>query len=366
MIFGSYAPSLINFRGPLIAALAAKCHEVVAVAPDIDQATAEGLRKLGAEPREFQVTNQSVNPMALLAAVREFRRLLKEEEPDVLISYTIKPVVVGALAGKAARVRKIISFITGAGYAFTGGREAKRQISRIAASLLYRMALRRSDCVVFQNGDDERMFRRLGLVSRRQNVRRVDGSGVDLAQFAPAPLPRNTSFLIVSRLLKDKGIREFAAAAARVKSAYPDVPVRLVGYIDGSPDSISESDLERMIDSGVEFEGRLADVRPAIAQCSVYVLPSYREGTPRSVLEAMAMGRAIITTDAPGCRETVVEGENGFLVPPRDADSLFRAMVRFIEDDGLADRMGSRSRQIAERKFDVRKVNADLMEIAGL
>ena len=366
MIFGSFAPSLINFRGPLIAAIADKGHEVVAVAPDIDEEVADGLRKLGARPREFQVTNQSVNPLAMLAAIRAFRRLLREEKPDVLISYTIKPVVVGALAAKAVRVPRVVSLITGAGYAFTNGREAKRLVSRMAASVLYRLALRPSDCVVFQNGDDERLFRKLGLVTRAQSVRRVNGSGVDIARFAKAPLPAGPAFLMISRLLKDKGVREFAEAARRLKASHPHIPVRLVGYIDGSPDSISETELQQIVDSGVKFEGRLTDVRPAIARCSVYVLPSYREGTPRSVLEAMAMGRAIITTDAPGCRETVVEEENGFLVPPRDADSLYRAMLRFVADDGLAQRMGEKSREMAETRYDVRRVNADLMEIAGL
>jgi glycosyltransferase involved in cell wall biosynthesis len=193
---------------------------------------------------------------------------------------------------------------------------------------------------------------------------------MDLARYlpvAPAPLEgRPFRFLLMSRLLKDKGVREFAAAAARLKADYPDVPVRVAGYIDGSPDSISQAELQGMIDSGVEFLGRLADVRPAIAACSVYVLPSYREGTPRSVLEAMAMGRAIITTDAPGCRETVEEGVNGLLVPPRNSTLLYEAMVRFTQDGGLARRMGSRSREIAEAKYDVRRVNADLMDISGL
>lgn len=161
-------------------------------------------------------------------------------------------------------------------------------------------------------------------------------------------------------------MREFGRAARRLKEEYPDVPIRLVGWLDASPDSISQAELDGIAASGVELVGQLEDVRPAIASCSVYVLPSYREGTPRSVLEAMAMGRPIVTTDAPGCRETVVEGENGFLAQPRDWESLYAAMKRFVAEPALAARMGKRSREIAEAKYDADKVTAELLRHAGL
>jgi glycosyltransferase involved in cell wall biosynthesis len=171
---------------------------------------------------------------------------------------------------------------------------------------------------------------------------------------------------MIARFLKDKGLREYGEAARRLKEEHPDIPVRLVGWLDQSPDAISEGDLLAIEAAGVQMLGKLDDVRPAITGCSVYVLPSYREGTPRSVLEAMAVGRAIVTTDAPGCRETVVDGENGFLVPPRDADSLYRAMKRFADDSGLAREMGKRSREIAEAKYDAHNVTGELLRHAGL
>jgi glycosyltransferase involved in cell wall biosynthesis len=278
----------------------------------------------------------------------------------------VKPVVAAALAGRAERVPKIVSLITGAGYAFTGGRELKRVVSRIAASLLYRAALKRSDVIVFQNRDDERLFRRLALVAVGRETHIVNGSGIDLRQFSPVPLPARPSFLMIARLLKDKGIREFADAAARVKAEHPKVAIALVGYLDPSPDSITEAEMDELVRRGIDFKGRLADVRPAIADCSVYVLPSYREGTPRSVLEAMAMGRAIITTDAPGCRETVIDGANGFLVPPRDADALYHAMMHFVRDPDHVPTMGRESRRIAEAKYDVTRVNQELLRLCGL
>ena len=194
----------------------------------------------------------------------------------------------------------------------------------------------------------------------------VNGSGIDLDHFAPAPLPEKPSFLMIARLLKDKGIREFAAAAKRLKADHPDVPITLVGYLDPSPDSLTQAELDDLIGHGIDYKGALADVRPAIAEASIYVLPSYREGTPRSVLEAMAMGRAIITTDAPGCRETVEHETNGLLVDPRNSEALYEAMLRLLREPDLAARMGPRSRAIAEAKYDVHKVNAEMIRHAGL
>jgi glycosyltransferase involved in cell wall biosynthesis len=366
LIVGSFAPSLIIFRGPLIRAMIECGHSVIAAAPNMDEATAGALRELGATPRELPLSNASLNPLRLLDSVGALRALIREERPDVVLAYTIKPVIAGALAGRAERVATTVALITGAGYAFTGGREVKRLVSRVAASLLYRIALKRTDVIIFQNPDDERLFRRLRLVPSGRATHIVNGSGVDLTHFSPAPLPQRLSFLMIARLLKDKGIREFAEAAKRLKAAHPEVPITLVGGFDPSPDSLSRQELDELIRCGIDYRGHLADVRPAIAACTVYVLPSYREGTPRSVLEAMAMGRAVITTDAAGCRETVIEGENGFLVRPREADSLYRGMMRFVDEPDLAERMGAASRRLAEARFDVRQVNQKLLRYAGL
>ena len=367
LILGSYGPSLGKFRGPLISAMVERGHRVVAAAPEISPEVAAELKALGAEPREVPIVNTSLNPLSLTRSLRELRRVIRDIGPDVLVAYTIKPVILGALAARAEGVSRIVALITGAGYAFTPGREPKRLLSRAAASWLYRRALPKADAVVFQNPDDQQMFHDLKLLGRNQLSDRVNGSGVDLDQYAPAPLPETPSFLMIARLIKDKGIREYAAAAKRLKAEHPEVQVALVGFLDPSPDSLTQAELDELVRSGINFHGKLDDVRPAIAQASVYVLPSfYREGVPRSILEAMAMGRAIITTDAPGCRETVREGENGFLVPPRDPDALYGAMIRFVSDPALASRMGAASRRMAEEIFDVRKVNAEMLRIAGL
>jgi glycosyltransferase involved in cell wall biosynthesis len=341
-------------------------HRVIAIAPNFTPDVLKSIRALGATPKQLQMDNQSLNIWGMLRASLELWRIVQTCRPDVLISYTIKPVLLGAIIGRLARVPKVVSMITGVGYAFTDGPELKRKVSRWIATRLYRFALRWPHSLVFQNRDDEELFRQSGLITAEQRVFLVNGSGVDLSHYAPAPLPSTLAFLMISRFLKDKGIREFAAAARRLTSEFPEVGVHLVGYRDGSPDSISASELQEIRECGVRVHNAASDVRPHIARCSVYVLPSYREGTPRTVLEAMAMGRAIITTDAPGCRETVLQGINGFLVPPRDSGALYEAMRSFLLDPGLVPAMGKRSRAMAEERFDVAKVNAELLGVTEL
>jgi len=208
----------------------------------------------------------------------------------------------------------------------------------------------------------------LGILSSKVPVVVVNGSGVDVENFDVTPIPVwPPHFLLIARLLGDKGVREYAEAAQRIKAAHSEVLFSLVGWIDENPDAIGQEELESWIADGrLDFLGRMSDVRQAIEACTVYVLPSYREGTPRTVLEAMAMGRPIITTDVPGCRETVVDGDNGFLVPMKSVDALVQAMEHFIEARSLVASMGVRSRQVAEEKYDVHKVNEVMLREMGL
>lgn len=366
LLLGSYAPSLINFRGPLIAALAERGHEVFAAAPDIDSDVAAKLVAIGATPVPVVLGRTSLNPLATWRSGRRLRALVREIGPDVMIAYTIKPVVLGAAAARAARVPCFAAMITGLGYAFLGGPHPKRLAIRLVAMAMYRRALAASQLVIFQNEDDRGDFRRLGLLPAGKPTLLVNGSGVDLDRFRPEPLPDEISFLMIARFLRDKGIGEFGSAAARLKAEFPEVRIRLAGWLDEAPDSIGQGELDSIIANGVEPLGKLEDVRPAIAGSSVYVLPSYREGTPRTVLEAMAMGRAVITTDAPGCRNTVIDGENGFLVPVRDPDSLYAAMRRFVVEPALARTMGEASLRLVREKFDVHEVNKAILEATGL
>lgn len=370
VILAGYASSLINFRGPLVKALCDAGLEVHAIAPGLndDKETQAQLEAWGAITHDVPMQRTGTNPLKDLKALRNLYRLFREIKPDAVLGYTIKPVIYGTLAAWLAKVPKRYALITGLGYAFTGEARGKRGLVLRMVRGLYRQALKRADLVFFQNPDDESLFRQLGLLSQDAPSQIVNGSGIDTARFIQSPLPKGApSFLLIARLLGDKGVREYVAAAANVRDMYPDAVFRLVGFIDENPDSITQAELNQWIAEGhIEYLGALEDVRPAIAGASVYVLPSYREGTPRTVLEAMAMGRPIITTDAPGCRETVVEGDNGYLVPVKAVDELVDAMTRFINQPELVASMGQRSRAIAEEKYDVHKVNAVMLEAMGI
>lgn len=368
VLLASYGPSLVNFRGTLIKEMVARGHQVFGLAPGLDGRVAERVRALGATPVPMRLANSTLNPIASIRTFRQIRALLRKIRPDLVLAYTIKPIVLGSPAARSARVPSFVALITGVGFAFTPGRELKRLVSRFVAAILYRRAFRRSKLAIFQNEDDREYFRRLGLLPEGLRTELVNGSGVDLTHFRAQPPPPSstTSFLMVARLLGDKGVREYGEAARRLKRQHPDVRIVLAGGPFPSPDCLTQREIDAIGAGGVEFIGPLEDVRPALAACSVFVLPSYREGTPRAVLEAMSVGRAVITTDAPGCRETVIDGENGFLVPPRDADALYEAMVRFVEMPELAQSMGASSRKVAEEKYDVRKVNKMMLAYLGL
>jgi glycosyltransferase involved in cell wall biosynthesis len=259
--------------------------------------------------------------------------------------------------------------ITGLGYAFTSGpAQFKRGLTGLLLSQMYRLAFLPAKSVVFQNPDDLNYFHALGILPQRVPVSRVWGSGVDLSTFAPQPLPKQPIFLMLARLLSEKGVREYIHSARIVKSAFPQAVFRLAGFIDSGPSAIPVSELTDWVRQGVvDYLGDLYNVKSALSACRFYVLPSYREGTPRSVLEALATARPVITTDVPGCRETVIHGRNGLLVPPRDSEALAIAMQRLImQDDLLTEHMAQASLELARERFDVHKVNLQLMDVMGV
>jgi glycosyltransferase involved in cell wall biosynthesis len=366
LLVASYADSIPVFRGPLLKALTSVGWEVHVAAPGLDAMTdlCAALRANGITPHEIPLRRTGTNPISDIALLFALIRLMHRLRPDAILAYTIKPVVYGMLAASLCGVPRRFALVTGLGYAFTGERSGWM---RSVATAMYRFALRHAHKVFFQNPDDERDFRRAGILAKAMPSVVVNGSGVDVDAYAFGGVrPEPPVFLMIGRLLGDKGVREYAEAARRVKAKEPGARFQMVGWIDTNPDAISQSELDAWIAEGtLEFLGKLDDVRPALAGSMAYVLPSYREGTPRTVLEAMAMGRPIITTDAPGCRETVIDGENGFLVPVGSVDALVAAMHRFIDDPTLAARMGRRSRELAEEKYDVRKVNAVMIREMG-
>jgi len=367
MVIAGYANSLVNFRGPLLQALRGQGLEVHAVAPALkaNAQVRERLDAWGVTSHDVPLRRTNVNPVRDLVALWALFRLMRRIRPDAVLGYTVKPVIYGTLAAWLARVPRRFALITGVGWVFTGNVSGRHAFVRAVVRHLYAQSLRHSHKVFFQNPDDQALFRKLGMLPSKVPSVVVNGSGVDLDRFQVAALPQGAPcFLLIARLLGGKGVREYANAAAIVHARHPEVVFRLVGDVDDNPDSITHDELDAWVQAGaVEYLGHLEDVVPAIAGSSVYVLPSYYgEGTPRTVLEAMATGRAIITTDAPGCRETVSDGDNGYLVPMKDVNSLVQAMQHFIEQPERIARMGKRSRAIAEAKYDVHKVNAVMLE----
>lgn len=376
LIIASYPGSILKFRGALMEALQNRGFEIHIVAPEFHSHPEDVkiLKSLGYTLHDIPLQRTGTNPLKDAAALSALYLIMKKVKPSYVMGYTIKPVIYGTLAAWAAKVPNRYALITGLGYAFqqveeTGNRSKLQKLIHG----LYKQALSKTSKVFFQNPDDLNLFKKLKLISPNAPTAVVNGSGVDTSEYDVKPLPitdDNTTdlrFLLIARLLGDKGVREYAQAAKCIKVKYPQTEFHLVGWIDDNPDSIEQQELDSWIKDGtINFWGKLADVKPAIAASSIYVLPSYREGTPRTVLEAMAMGRPIITTDAPGCRETVTDGINGFLIPVKSIDGLINAMEKFITDPALINTMGKASRKIAEEKFDVHAVNNFMLKEMGL
>lgn len=376
LIIASFPVSILKFRGALIAAIQQAGFEIHIAAPEFDNypEELEQLEALGYIVHDIPMKRTGTNPVTDTKTLFALYRLMQKIKPEYMMAYTIKPVIYGLIAAKLARVPHRFALITGLGYAFQGADQDVYQKSTLQKLMhqLYATALASAHKVFFQNPDDEVLFKSMKILKSNTPTKVVNGSGVDVSEYNTVPFPTMDDesvpkFLLIARFLGAKGIREYAKAAKIIKSKYPQARFDLVGWIDDNPDAIEQQELDGWIDERLfTFWGKLGDVKPAIAACSVYVLPSYREGTPRTVLEAMAMGRPIITTDAPGCRETVIDGYNGYLVPVKAVEELAGAMERFIINPELIIEMGKASRQLVEEKFNVDAVNQSMLEAMGL
>lgn len=356
--------TVYNFRGDLIRKFQQEGYEVVVTGPNRDDI--EKVEALEVRFVEIPMAKNGTNPFADLSYRKRLKKLFLEEKPDVVLSYTIKPVIYGSWAAAAAGVKNINAMVTGVGYTFLA-KGTKAKVLRKIVLFLYRQGLKRAHHVIFQNKDDLSLFVDHRLV-QKEKCSVVNGSGVNTAHFVAKPLPaqdESIRFFMLSRLLKSKGVREYLEAAALVKKRYPAARFSILGkYEKQMQDAVPEDYVKQFIDAGIveKFE-ETTEVRPFYEACHVYVLPSYGEGTPRTVLEAMATGRPILTADSNGCRETVVEGENGFLVPVGDAASLAERMCWFIEHPEKIAPMGDRSLQLCTQKYAVEKVNQKLFQI---
>lgn len=367
-LVASYAPSLIQFRGPLLSSIVAQGHALLAAAPDFTPETRAAVEALGAETADYPLSRTGLDPLADLRALKALTDVMRQWRPDVVMGYTPKPAIYATLAASRAKIPHIVPMLTGLGYAFLTGGGAKQKLVRRVSTALYGRAFARAHAAIFHNSDDAQVLEDLGCIPPHLPIHIVSGSGVDLSQFPSTPLPpmsNGLTFLMIARLVGYKGVREYCEAAHRLKPQYPDSEWHLVGPEESGPAGFPKAELNRYTDS-VTYLGASDDVRPHLQRCHVYVLPSYGEGMPRTVLEALATGRPVITTDTRGCRETVTENANGLLVPIEDPVALSDAMKTMLDHPGRLAEMGNRSRVLAEDRFDVAKVNQAMMHALGI
>jgi len=356
LVLSSHTPSLFWYRMDMMRYFKELGNDVAAAGPGSRNEWEGKLSENGIEYHEIVVDRNGLNPVNDLKTLLSLNRLIRQVRPDKIFVYQAKTVAYGCMAAKYNGITEIYPMLGGLGSVFRG-KGIKNMPVKAVMKMLYKSAFQRSHKVFLQNTDDRSEIIKAGLISADKVVM-VNGSGVNLERFEVTALPDRPAFLFIGRLVRDKGIVEYLEAGRRIKKKYPQVRILLVGPFDSNPSALKPGELDVFIkENTVEYFGERTDVRPFIAQSSVFVLPSYYEGTPKTILESMAMGRAIITTDVPGCRETVTDGDNGYLVPMKNIDELFDCMERLIKHPEMIAEMGKRSRAIAERKYDVREVN---------
>jgi glycosyltransferase involved in cell wall biosynthesis len=370
LIISSYSYTLVNFRLHLIKKLINYGHKVTALVPvDKDYfKTKKKLTKLGVNCKSLILSRTGLNFFKDFLSYKFIYNVFKNYSPDIVLAYNVKPVIYSGLAIKNFTNISFYPTITGLGYGFINGRGLKKFIINRILTCIYRIALKYSKKIFFQNSDDMRLFNQLNLVPNKNRSYVVNGSGVDLKKFSYVKLPTKPIFLMLSRILVDKGVKEYVEAACIVKKKYPNAKFLLAGMIDSNPSALTLDELNLLNNRNfVKYLGEIHNVKKIIASCKYYVLPSYREGLPRSVLEALAMGRPIITTNVPGCRETVLHKINGLLVNVRSSKSLANAMIKIIKKKNKEIKyMSKASLDLAKNKFDVEKINSYIFKLLNL
>lgn len=372
ILIGTVASSFYGFRADLIRTLLKKGHQVYAFTSEYTAEDLKKIEKLGATPITYPLNRGGLNPLADIIATYRLSKKIKAINPDLVFSYFSKPVIFGTLAAKLAKAPCVVGMLEGLGYTFTEQPEGlgkKTQLIKKIQVFLYKIALPQLDQLIFLNPDDPKDLIERYVINVK-NIEVLGGIGLNLHHYKYSEnFNSNISFIFIARLLAEKGIHDYIKAAKIVKEKYPSVKFTILGAIDKEAlGSLKEEELENLVKTNIiEYPGHVSNVSEWIENSSVFVLPSYyREGVPRSTQEAMAIGRAVITTDVPGCRETVVDGVNGFLVPKWNPEALAEKMIYFIENPDQIQVMGAESYKIAVEKFDAEKVNQRLVNMLGL
>lgn len=359
IVISSFTRSLINFRSDLLKFLIENKYDVYALGPDIDHDSIKKLESIGVKFKQFYLRRNGVNPLEDIKSIRNLRKIFKEIKPDYILPYTIKPVIYSNIAKKGLNI-KSLNWITGVGFYGNDSYNIKEKIVKAVITKQYQFGTQKGDVFIFQNQDDLDLFKKKKIIKNHQ-IYITPGSGINLSYFKhTTPVLAPTTFIFVGRLIREKGVHVFIEAAKKVKETYANARFLVLGGLDiNNPNSISQQEIDELkLLNIVEFTGKVYNVVDYINNCSVFVLPSmYREGVPRSILEALSVGRAVITTDNVGCRETVIKDYNGILVKKNSVDELVDAMQFFCNNPDKIIEYGKNSRQLAEDKFDVKIVN---------
>ncbi len=371
---GTTASNLYLFRKDFIISCINKGHQVYALVSEYDDTWLEKIKSLGAEVITYELSRSGLNPLNDLKTLFQLKKIISNYQPDIVFSFFTKPVIYGSLAARLSKVPNVIGMIEGLGSPFTEhptGQSLKMKLVQFFQVSLYRIVFPFIDKIIFLNDDDPKdLIISKKIYHRKDAIQVLGGIGLKLEDYPYSPwdTSSNISFVIVARLLVEKGIYEYLAAAKIVKEKYPNVYFKIIGSLDTqNPSGLTQDELDNVIQSGViEYKGFTNQIAEELKNSSVFVLPSYREGVPRSTQEAMAIGRPVITTDVPGCRDTVINGVNGFLTPKWDVNALANKMIYFIEHPEQINIMGQESYKMAQEKFDAEKVNVKLLRIMDI
>ena len=353
---------LMHYR-QLLQELVKRYSTVVCVTPE--DGYHQDFAELGIIYQPLRMSQHGMNPFKEWQVIRQLYKIYKQYQPQTVLNFSIKPCLYGGLAARLAGIKKTACMVTGLGYVFLTNKPAVKLL-RWVLSLWYRLMLRDQDILLFQNPDDATFFAKLGISKKCQHIV-LPGTGIDTSEFnskPPAINKRPVRFLFIGRMLQDKGVYELVDACKILQSKRLDFECHLLGPVDSNPSAISLAEIEKwQKEKLIDYLGETTDVKPYIKKADVFVLPSYREGLPRAGLEAMAMSRAVITTDAPGCREIVTSGKNGYIVALKSSEALADAMIKFIKQPKRCTEMGAKSRQYCMDKFEVAKVSAMVMQV---
>ncbi len=367
-LLGKNAQHVLAFRGSLIRAAQASGHRVIALTSPASARARHRLHEAGVEHFDTPLRGGTISPLRDLQFQTMVSDILKAQRVDALLAYNPKCIAFGPIAARRAGVKNVAALVTGLGFAFTG-RSLARRCVRFFSTRLYKRSLAACDAVFFQNQIDRDELAALGVLANVPNARvhMIAGSGVDLDFFPAQPVPTQTHFLMISRPLKDKGVAEFAQACKIVRASNPAIRCTLICAWDDNPSSFTRADIARWAQDGCfNAVDEVEDVRPHLGACTTFVLPSYREGTSKVVLEAMATGRAIISTDAIGCRDPIEPGVNGLLVATHSASELAAAMLELAHDPTRNAAMGAESRGIAQEKYNAKPIDAAILRALNL